>query len=936
MKKIFFSIFLSTLLFVSVGSITLAYQGVLPEIYISDVILDKPVYNPGDTIKGTFSIRNYDDLVATNIYYELILAGDYQDTVPHTIYSHSDMKGPLTLAGKEAQIISFEYKIPETLSGKGLGLQVQSMLQNGLGMGWGDGLFDVTGTSRFVSLRNASLSTSASTTKTYMLQVGPTVYKNEKAYLSVSFDNKNKVTQEVYPKLTIYDRSEARKTLQTKDEAVVIVKGQTVTRYKVELPVFDYVPRVYVGKLEFMNKEGQMISSTLDFRYIIDGQMITINNVVSDREYAKKGETVNLRVNITGSPFDINNREVVAATSTGSVSVKLFNELGHLVGEETDSKVDFNKYGTHTYPIEITEIAKTLKAEVKAFAADGLLLGEITADLTKNPMPRGGLITLGSVLFVIILLLILGAIGCLIKRRKITALILSLIAVVMVLGWWGLTKLNKAEAWVETSSDFYDARGDVSFFINYPQTDQIFSSGQVITVQAKGSYSWCGNVEPESWFSVSLTSDSGYVSSSKLTSVEGDHVYTYTIPNFALATTPGDHNLYGLFQISHHDDSGTGYQPYRIALRPPSNPVLQATCAANPNLAATGTPITWNATVSGGTAPYTYSWIGTDALTGSSSSLSKTYMTLGYKYATTTVRDSIGLTAITNCRANIANTTDIIEESCVDDIQNQDETGVDIGGICTADPACGDNAKTYDYLASSYPNPSAFCDLGSTLVGSVPAFPAIGDTVPWVCRGFILDSYCSASRDFPPVATSTLTVVKTGGGSGTVASNPAGISCGSDCSEVLNYGSIISLSAVADSGSFFVGWSGGGCSGTGVCNLAIYTDTNVSAVFEKIGTTPSGLSCSVVRTEPVPTAINTVNVNTNTVWELTSNPPCPTCSKSWTVNGVPEASTGSSLNKIFTTIGDKTITATISSSTVTCTATATTTVVQTGGGTEEI
>ena len=59
--------------------------------------------------------------------------------------------------------------------------------------------------------------------------------------------------------------------------------------------------------------------------------------------------------------------------------------------------------------------------------------------------------------------------------------------------------------------------------------------------------------------------------------------------------------------------------------------------------------------------------------------------------------------------------------------------------------------------------------------------------------------------------------MKAGTGIGTVTSVPAGINCGTDCSEVVNYGTVVTLSAAPSTGrgSVFSGWSGGGCSGTG-------------------------------------------------------------------------------------------------------------------------
>jgi len=77
----------------------------------------------------------------------------------------------------------------------------------------------------------------------------------------------------------------------------------------------------------------------------------------------------------------------------------------------------------------------------------------------------------------------------------------------------------------------------------------------------------------------------------------------------------------------------------------------------------------------------------------------------------------------------------------------------------------------------------------------------------------------------------TLTVQKAGSGSGTVTSSPSGIDCGSDCTETYNAGTIVTLTAVAASGSIFEGWSGGGCSGTGTCAATMDTSKTVTATL---------------------------------------------------------------------------------------------------------
>lgn len=85
----------------------------------------------------------------------------------------------------------------------------------------------------------------------------------------------------------------------------------------------------------------------------------------------------------------------------------------------------------------------------------------------------------------------------------------------------------------------------------------------------------------------------------------------------------------------------------------------------------------------------------------------------------------------------------------------------------------------------------------------------------------------------PP--TYALTVTKAGNGSGTVTSSPAGIACGSACSQDYTGGTLVTLTAVAAPGSTFAGWSGDGCSGTGVCALTTNADATVTASFSLIG-----------------------------------------------------------------------------------------------------
>jgi len=89
----------------------------------------------------------------------------------------------------------------------------------------------------------------------------------------------------------------------------------------------------------------------------------------------------------------------------------------------------------------------------------------------------------------------------------------------------------------------------------------------------------------------------------------------------------------------------------------------------------------------------------------------------------------------------------------------------------------------------------------------------------------------------PPVSTFTLTVAKAGTGTGYVG-GAGGIDCGPTCAAALQQGATIKILAIADDGSEFAGWSGGGCSGTEPCTVTIDSDTTVTATFDRVDRAP--------------------------------------------------------------------------------------------------
>jgi Divergent InlB B-repeat domain len=77
----------------------------------------------------------------------------------------------------------------------------------------------------------------------------------------------------------------------------------------------------------------------------------------------------------------------------------------------------------------------------------------------------------------------------------------------------------------------------------------------------------------------------------------------------------------------------------------------------------------------------------------------------------------------------------------------------------------------------------------------------------------------------------SINVSTSGTGDGTVTSDPVGINCPAGCEAELNSGASVTLTATPEAGSAFAGWSGGGCSGTGICQVILNSATTVNAEF---------------------------------------------------------------------------------------------------------
>ncbi len=105
----------------------------------------------------------------------------------------------------------------------------------------------------------------------------------------------------------------------------------------------------------------------------------------------------------------------------------------------------------------------------------------------------------------------------------------------------------------------------------------------------------------------------------------------------------------------------------------------------------------------------------------------------------------------------------------------------------------------------------------------------------------------------------SLAVTSNGNGSGTVTSNPMGLSCGADCVESYSQNTVVTLTAAPDSGSEFAGWNGPADCVDGlvtltadiICAATFNVITHTLSIGSNTGTgsgrvmsMPAGIDCS--------------------------------------------------------------------------------------------
>ncbi len=364
----------------------------------------------------------------------------------------------------------------------------------------------------------------------------------------------------------------------------------------------------------------------------------------------------------------------------------------------------------------------------------------------------------------------------------------------------------------------------------------------------------------------------------------------------------------------------------------------QVTCSASSPVAGLNQSVTWQATVTPSGSFYTYQWSGTDTLTGSSASVSKTYATHGVKSATVTVTPTgttAGIPDISSisapCTVTIADPdlTSAITVAGTKPLAGSPDTYLEggtitLGGTIYNIHGTGGTIRTitneFSYKIENSPWFSistfglpALNALASANAIAPPAISPIGTTngIAYTFRlcadtpqnqidapqNPIVERHQSHDAEADNCAEKTV-IIRTGvdspdyrltasvTGNGMITSASGGISCGVSgtiCTKLFGKGSTVVLTATPSEGNRFLGW-GGDCSvfaQNATCTVSMDADKTVSATFQQrdrvrdTGEAPAGV-CYASPTD------RTVNQSVNWFADPDENFGTPPYTLTWT------------------------------------------------------
>lgn len=474
------TIFLS-FLFLFASSLTQA-QNV--EVYVSNINLLVPTngYVNGDEIRGEVEIKNFDtERGYDNLIYSLKLVGQYTDSGFPRISYDEKIVGEISILAGETKKLDILYKLPDQIPDGAMGLSAELSLSSGGAIAKKDIIIPLKGgieRTPYLSLKEASISVNG---EKFNVGEGPTVNKEDKAFVEAMFINSLDKSLNVFPVLKIWDKNKSTEIILEKKLDSIIVNKQSIKDVRIDIPFFDN-PAVYEGEIFLSTDKGQ-VSPKIPFRYIIQGDIISIHDLSSDIISGQKGDIVNVYLTYSGSPSNIQTNEEREVNA--DVEISIVSDRGEIVGSH---KEVMSLEGTRTLTVPIS-LEKNVR-KINSIQAQVIKEGKVLSQLSSVPLIKVEDKNILDNIILMIALIVLAAIIGLIIRRKEAKIILPSVLLLLVLS----IGILKGDAFTLTiQDDPKSSWGEGSLVLYEPMMDQEYLVGETIEVSGRFSDRRCEN-----------------------------------------------------------------------------------------------------------------------------------------------------------------------------------------------------------------------------------------------------------------------------------------------------------------------------------------------------------------------------------------------------------------------------------------------------------
>lgn len=199
---------------------------------------------------------------------------------------------------------------------------------------------------------------------------------------------------------------------------------------------------------------------------------------------------------------------------------------------------------------------------------------------------------------------------------------------------------------VYVNDHYYENNYNYNYDTNYNYPVTISCSANVTNIASGNHVRWTAYVNNNNR-SYSIT----WAGTDGITGTGSSVNYRYDYPGVKYASISVYINGQYVYQNCSNTVQVTGntYSNYSNYNSNVNTGSLEVACYADPINAKTNQPVSWRTEVVGGFAPYTYTWSGSDNLSGTESSVIKYYSTSGNKNGIITVKSADGKSATRAC-----------------------------------------------------------------------------------------------------------------------------------------------------------------------------------------------------------------------------------------------------------------------------------------------